>query len=108
MKDSAFLGTEVKYLVQIEASGFDMTTDDFEITIKRGKIEHVFTKSDLVDESYTEEGEVKHNYYLCFDTAEFGKGTLTCIVRAYVPDTDFPDGLRTEVDMFDLIDVRQV
>lgn len=108
MKDSAFLGTEVKYLVQIEASGFDMARDDFEITIKRGKIEHVFAKSDLIDELVSQDGIITHNYYLCFDTAEFGKGTLTCIVRAYVPDTDFPDGLRTEVDVFELINVRPV
>lgn len=100
--NTAYVGTEVKYLVNIESCGFDMVTDDFEITIKRGTTSRVFHKSDLIEEVVTVPEE-RHYFYLCFDTAYFGPGVLTCIVTAYVPDTDFPDGLRTEIDKFDLL-----
>lgn len=105
MKDRAFVGTEVKYLVQIEAAGFDMTTDDFTITIRRGQKERTFQKSELVEET---DAQMNKHYYICFDTAEFGPGVLTCIIRAYVPDTDFPDGIRTEVKKFPFINVEAV
>lgn len=105
MKDRAFIGTEVKYLIEIEAAGFDMATDDFTVTIRWGNKEKTFEKSELIEE--TDEQMNKH-YYVCFDTADFGPGNLTCIVRAYVPDTDFPDGYRTEVDKFNFITVDNV
>ena len=103
MKDKIFQGTEVKYLVEITASGFSMHDDDFNITLRRGNKERTFQKNELIEEMVIVEGQEKYNYYLCFDTAEFGTGVIVCIVRAFVPDTDFPDGLRTEVDKFDLL-----
>ena len=38
----------------------------------------------------------EEGYYLCFDTADFGTGQIFAIITAYVPDTDFADGFRTE------------
>ena len=103
MNDRVFEGTRVKYLVQIESSGFSMETDDFNITIRRGKNERTFQKSELVEETVIQDGEEHKNYYLCFDTSEFGTGMAECIIRAYAPDTDFEDGFRTEVDKFKLL-----
>lgn len=100
--NTAFVGTEVKYLVNIESCGFDMVADDFEITIKRGTTSRTFHKNDLIEEVITIPEEV-HNFYLCFDTSYFGPGVLTAIVKAYVPDNDFPDGYRTEIEKFDLM-----
>lgn len=101
-ENDAFVGTEVKYLVKIESCGFDMVADDFEITIKRGTTSRTFHKNDLIEEVITIPEEV-HNFYLCFDTSYFGPGVLTAIVKAYVPDNDFPDGYRTEIEKFDLM-----
>lgn len=107
-QDSAFIGTEVKYLVDIQADGFDMGRDDFNITLKLGSKSRTFEKADLVDDIVDEGGILKHTYYLVFDSAEFGTGTLVAIVRAYVPDTDYPDNIRTEVDRFELMVIKKV
>lgn len=107
-QDSAFIGTEVKYLVEIQADGFDMARDDFNITLKLGSKSKTFEKSDLVDDIEMVDGQQKHTFYLVFDSAEFGAGTLVAIIRAYVPDTDYPDNIRTEVDRFDLMVIKKV
>jgi hypothetical protein len=85
-----------------------MVTDDFDVILRRGKVEKTFHKSDLVEEVVTEQGVEKHYFYLCYDTADFGQGQLTCIVKAYVPDTDFPDGFRTEIDKFNLAPIESL
>lgn len=108
--DSAFYGTEAKFLLEITSPGFDMDRDEFEVELKRGSVTKTFAKSDLVVETYTDTVDgnpvEKNNYYVCFDTREFGKGIMTAIVTAHVPDNDFPDGIRDEVDKFDFFNVK--
>ena len=99
--ERAFIGTELKFKIDIEASGFSMVDDDFNIVIKKRNIEKRFEKVDLVDDG-------QGNYYVCFDSAEFGTGTISAIVTAYVPDTDFSDGFRTEVFEMDLVTINKV
>lgn len=99
--EGAFIGTELKFLVEIEAGGFSMVDDDFTVTIKRGSKQHVFAKADLIRDD-------EDNFYVCFDSAEFGSGMIQAVVTAYVPDTDFPDGLRTEVYLMDLLTINRV
>ena len=90
MEDSAFVGTELKYAVDITAYGFDMAEDDFQIELRNGKKTLLFKKEDLaVDEN--------DQYYLCFDSAKLGEGLVTATVTVMVPDPDFPDGNRKEV-----------
>ena len=100
MMDQGFLDTEFKYLVDIAASGFSMADDDFNIKLKRGNVVKVFQKDDLVRDG--------DDFYLCFDSAEFGKGSITAIITAYVPDSDFEDGFRTEVYKLELVNVLGV
>ena len=108
--DSSFYGTEVKFIVEINSPGFDMVRDDFEIDLKRGSTTRHFDKSDLITETTTETVDgvevEKTNYFLCFDTKDFGKGIITAIITAHVPDTDFPDNIRDEVDKFDFFNVK--
>ena len=110
--DSAFSGTERKFLVEITSPGFDMARDEFEVALTRGDIQRVFYKSDMISETYTvvEGGhEVeKTDYYLCFDTMEFGNGVIVATVVAHVPDSDFSDGIRDEVEEFELLHVKHV
>lgn len=108
MGEIVFSGTKVKYLIEITSNGFDMARDDFDITLKWRQNTKFFSKADLVEKVITEEGKEKHQYYLCFDTAEVGYGDIMAIVRAYVPDTDFPDGIRLEVDKFKLLTPNKV
>ena len=99
----------LKFLVEITSRGFDMDRDEFEIILKRGSYTRTYQKSELVVETYVEEisGEPieKHNYYLCIDTTEYGKGLIQAAVKAYVPDVDFDGGIRVEIDKTSLINI---
>lgn len=38
------------------------------------------------------------NYVACVDSTKLGIGKIMCRVTAYIPDADFEDGLRKEVE----------
>lgn len=99
--EQVFIGTELKYLVEITATGFSMEDDDFHIVVSVGNKKATYNKTDLlVDE--------EDNYYLAIDTSLFKKGDLYATLYAYVPDDDFPDGLRTEVNVQKLTTLKQI
>ena len=99
VEDEAFLGTEKKYVIDIQSSGFDMERDEFEIEIKRGPNTILLRKSDLVQ-------DIDGNFYITFDTAELGAGGVSMTVTAHVPDADFPDGIRDEVEKFKFLRIK--
>ena len=110
IQDEAFFGTEKKYLIEVQSSGFDMDRDYFEVIIKRGGNTIRIPKSDLIVEPYTvtvDGQEVrKNNYYFTFNTTDLGPGLATIKVIAHVPDSDFQDGIRDEVDMFNFLRIK--
>lgn len=106
--DKSFQGAERKFLLEINAPGFSMHDDNFKVVLKQNTTEKTFEKRDLIEETYTEDGLEKHNFYLCFDTSIFNRGPVTCIVYAEIPDTDFPDGFRTEIDKFEITIIEPV
>lgn len=99
--ENAYIGTELKFIIEITADGFSMVDNNFTVTLKRGSYSRTFEKGDLVQDD-------EDNFYLCFDSSEFGKGLITAIIRAYVPDEDFDDGFRTEIQKFDLIKIESI
>lgn len=100
MQENVYIGTELKFKVSIVADGFSMSDDDFSVEIVRGDRRLLFEKDDLVRDG--------DDFYCCFDTAYFGTGYIQAIIRAYVPDDDFDDGIRTEVYKFDLLKIERV
>ena len=62
--DNCFEESTPKYLLDVKSPGFDMYTDNFEVTIKSETRETLFHKSDLVEETVTEGGQTKHYYYV--------------------------------------------
>lgn len=97
--EQTYLGTELKYLIEITASGFSMADDDFEVEIIRGsKVLH-FDKTDM-------ETDEQGNWYVCFDTKDLKTGKISARITAHVPDNDYPDGIRDEVQRIDLITVK--
>lgn len=98
----SFEGAGLKYLLEINSPGFSMEQDDFEIVLKQNTIEKTIPKSEFIEHVVTENGQEKHEFYFCFDSGLFRPGLITCIVKAYVPDTDFQGGIRLEIDKFDL------
>ena len=96
MEDSAFVGTMLKYAVNITADGFDIAEDGFEIDLSTGKKNLHFDKADLPF-------DVNNQYYLCFDSEKLGPGLVVAKVTAHVPDSDFEGGVRDEVYYFNLV-----
>ena len=88
-----YIGSELKYAVDITADGFSMEENDFKIVLQCGKVQIELTRTDiLIGEDGTR--------YIAIDTNLFPKGgALYATTYAYVPDNDFPDGIRTEVDL---------
>ena len=101
IEDECFIGTEKKYVIRITSTGFSMDDDDFEVTIKRGANSLVFRKEDMIQDE-------ENNWYITFNTTELGVGVATMTVVAHVPDTDFPDGIRDEVDKFNFLRIKSV
>ena len=93
-----YVGTDLKFLISIEASGFSMDEDHYSVVLRCGGKE---VPGDVV------EGD-NNEHYLIIDSSQFGSGTLKMIVYAEVPDEDFPDGARTEVAAIDLCELKRV
>lgn len=91
-KDTVIAGTELKFNINIEPiDGITMSEYDFNaefFTSAKSKLS--VSKEDMIkiDDS---------NYVALVDTDIFEKGMLYMQLTAYIPDADFPDGLRTEV-----------
>ena len=96
-----YIGSDLKYIVEPTADGFDKDRDDWEVTISRGAIERTFSKSELAMETV----DSKHNYYVCFSTEDFGVGQYYITVTTHTPDEDFDDGFREDVQQYPLIKV---
>ena len=99
-KERVWLGTMLKFLVEIEAEGFDMDENSFEIKFIGGSGSVVFTKSDLV----CEEGE----WYVTLDTSLVGSGMVTAITKVDILDDACPGGIRHEIDSQQLCFVSEV
>lgn len=96
-----WVGTELKFRLDIKAEGFSMVDDNFAVAIVRGDKKKILRKEDLVcDEN--------DDYYVCFDTEEFGPGLVQAVIVAYIPDDDYDDGFREEVYQIDLIQINNV
>lgn len=101
MAEGFYIGTDLKFKIDIKAEGFDMEFDDFSIMLKCGN-----DTLDLPDECIVSDGD--GGYYILVDTSVFTSGPLQMIVTAYVPDDDFPTGIRHEVVKVDLCRIKNV
>lgn len=92
-KERVCIGTEIKLNLNIEPVGaFTMDSYDWVAEVfSNSQKSLIINKSEAikVDES---------NYTLLIDTNKVGIGVLKCKVTAQIPDSDFPDMYRTEVN----------
>lgn len=85
-------GDEAKYAMRIDKEGFNMETDDFYIELFWGMMGRTM-KIEKTEMTFSIDGY----YYFIFDSSEMvGRVSVKCTY--FVPDTDCPDGMRTEVD----------
>lgn len=86
-------GTKFKLNVNMEAiDGFHLSDIDFEI--------EVFTSSRYKVQKIPKPEAIKvddDNYIIRVDTNICGSGDYYMTLTAYIPDTDFEEGVRTEV-----------
>lgn len=97
--DDIFIGTKLKFIIEIGAMGFSMEDDRFCVDITRGPNTIHFEKVDM-------ETDDMGNWYVCFDSLALGTGKVTAKITAFVPDSDYADGYRTEVQKIDLLVIR--
>ena len=84
-----YKGTELKFKVELESGGFDMSRDDFELEVVSGTTSVTLQKEDL----HEEDG----SYYAYVDTMELDTGQVKVIGKACVPDTGASGGIRQEI-----------
>lgn len=110
-------GTKVKFAINIEAQGFSMDRDDFEIEVispresvkgynspKLGKSsgiviykEEATASSTVEDSDSSEEKGTTSTWYAILDTANLSVGQLRVVATAYIPDENDSDGIRKEI-----------
>lgn len=103
MQTNVFQSSDLKFLITINSEGFDMDRDDYTIVLKRGNKEITFSKSQIVVDGT--------NHYLCVENTkvlELGTGDVYIVVYAEVPDSDFEDNMRSEVDKKFLCHIERV
>lgn len=96
---SYYVGNDLKFKIEIECAGFSMQDDNFIINLVQNNKSVEVRKSQLIEDD--------NNYYLPVDTTQFKPGTVKMVVTAYVPDDDFPNGIRREVAVSDLFTVKK-
>lgn len=106
--ENVLLGTDLKIKVELICEGFSMDDNDFDLTLRWNGGSKTYKKTS----SSTDENIVKaqdgSGWYLVIETEELSmKGLVTLIATLYVPDTDFPDGIRSEVVKQDLFSVKR-
>lgn len=89
------LGTEIKINVHVEPiDGFHMADYDFKCQF------YVYTNRFILLNK-ADMKEIDKDNYLAIITSDsalkIGRGVVKLKFTAYIPDADFPDGLRTEI-----------
>lgn len=105
-----YKGTEVKFGINLAAPGFDMDTDDFEIMIVSAATSVSGAKGNpdssskirIFSEPSDSSGESGSNWYAIAETDTLKTGALKVIAKAYIPDANAADGIRTEVAVAEL------
>ncbi|MBO4499204.1 MAG: hypothetical protein J5732_02995 [Bacteroidaceae bacterium] len=107
-----YKGTEVKFGIDLTAPGFNMDTDDFEISIVSGHTTikgikgnpDAASKIRIFSESSdsSSSGESGTNWYAIAETDTLDTGHLKVIAKAHIPDANAADGVRTEVAVAEL------
>ena len=93
-----YLGTELKLNVNIDPIG-DNHMDNYD-----WKVELFTTPNKVVTVESTDNNNAirqdADNYIIKVDTKSIGVGKLKCRVTAYIPDGDFSDYKRTEIQLY--------
>lgn len=90
-EDRYYLGSDLKFKIEITASGFNQATDEYHIDLYCGNKKISYTQADIYEEG--------GNYYLLVNTDLLKPGTMKLVITALVPDDSFESGVRREVEV---------
>lgn len=90
-KNSFFVGSTLKFAINIEREGFNMAWNDWKVTVTRGD------KSIVCDRNTNSVFDENDQWYFLVDTGILGVGTYKVRIDIDVPDEDYPDGYSHEV-----------
>lgn len=103
-QERAWVGTGLKFAVTITAEGFSQDDDDWKVVFQCGRNSVELTKADM---SISEDNG-NLTYIANVDTSLLGTGDLSVITYAYVPDEDWDDGVRVEVDKQNILHIKEI
>jgi hypothetical protein len=83
-------GTDLTFILNIAAPGFDPSSDRWKIAFRIGGEEVGKVES-------TDATQMKSGFVVAVDTALWPSGPLYYVVTAYIPDVYQQDGKRTEI-----------
>lgn len=92
MAITSIIGTEEKFNVYVAPIG-NLHIIDYDFSVKaysNSNARAIIPKEDVI---FIDDD----NFIVRIDTSELGLGQIILDITALVPDSDFPDGLRTEI-----------
>ena len=98
--ECAWVGSGLKWAVTMTCEGFDMDTDPWVITVTRGNKSVVFTPENSINDG--------GQWYICLDSSEIGPGEAYITFDAFVPDDDFDEGIRHEIQKYKLVNLKSL
>lgn len=101
MEDRIYMGTEAKVVLTPVAEGFDPDENEWWVDVRYGsgnKLFKTYTKSDMVKSDGM--------WCIIVDTLTMS-GDVRAIITAEIPDDDCDDGLRREVTVVRLFNVKR-
>lgn len=92
MDNNWYAGTDLKFLVEMSSTGFNMDSDDWSVSVKiANKVVSEIHKSECVRES---DGK----WYVYINADILKPGSLSLVAHIRVPDANFEDGYRDEYE----------
>lgn len=112
-----YKGEEIKFAINLEAQGFDMNTDDFDIEVKSGNTSvkgykdaetetstgvRIFKETESVQPETPEGDEPQEpitvtTWYAIVDTSTLALADMRVIATAYIVDSNAEDGVRKNI-----------
>lgn len=89
IEEGYYEGSDLKFQIEVTATGFDQNTDPYNIDFYCGDSKISFTQDDVI----SNDGK----FYLPVPTDGLKPGMMKIVVTAFVPDSDFESGYRKEI-----------
>jgi len=92
-----YIGTDLKFQITLTAEGFNQDENDYEITFICGSYQKTYSSA---NDDFVKGADGCH--YLLIPTDNLSPGMMKMVITAYIPDPDFMEGVRKEVESITL------